>query len=620
MFTTQRKQLDEQTLEKKTEVSNNAAVQSKAQSDAASSSFNQLNLLSAIQRKAENSVDNDNMPNRTGLPDKLKSGIESLSGYSMDDVRVHYNSPKPAQMKALAYTQGSDINVAPGQEQHLPHEAWHIVQQKQGRVQPTAQLKGINVNDDSELEHEADVMGNYAVNLDSLGDEELKVKKAESGVAQAKLPDLGDGKEWTKLYDGIDENEIIEEENPKVGTPTRRMSDAIKLIKDLSASNIDFAQSLETNDGLRRLANDIKIVKRKKKDSQGSFLNANFDNLKDAQNKLKSEIKSLEEQNYPKNAYPNYINEEKDEHFDNMKNKAKSMIIKVVGEHYEYFRLYFNPNKQRTCTGYYNKIKDNFKKIASGLDKLGYKDNYTKIGHFGYVYKNPTKRGKDDTLEVDKKDGNGPVKINIGDTYIPSRVQKSEETGLQIRLSSAYRKAAEEGRDSKPGVIIHEASHILLGTNDNAYGDDIRTLSPDNAMNNADTYEYAAEDAFNYSTKDPQPNLPPTQSQNQPPYHRRYPLPEAIPFPGEPYSPPQSPNQTTQSCPPTIYTNRPPTTPPQRQVTIITPTTSPPPPPPPQSPDQANRANSSNSRNNLRRRRYCTEATIPQTTDPTNKR
>jgi hypothetical protein len=29
-------------------------------------------------------------PNRTGLPDGLKAGIETRSGYGMDDVRVHY--------------------------------------------------------------------------------------------------------------------------------------------------------------------------------------------------------------------------------------------------------------------------------------------------------------------------------------------------------------------------------------------------------------------------------------------------------------------------------------------------------------------------------------------------
>jgi|GEM_PF-4971436 len=98
--------------------------------------------------------------NNTGLPDNLKSGIENLSGYSMDDVKVHYNSDKPAQLQAHAYAQGTDIHIASGQEKHLPHEAWHVVQQKQGRVQPTLQMKGnINVNDDAGLENEADVMG-----------------------------------------------------------------------------------------------------------------------------------------------------------------------------------------------------------------------------------------------------------------------------------------------------------------------------------------------------------------------------------------------------------------------------------------------------------------------------
>jgi hypothetical protein len=97
--------------------------------------------------------------NRTGLPDQLKSGIENLSGMAMDDLHVHYNSPEPERIKALAYTQGTTIHVGPGQEKHLAHEAWHAVQQKQGRVQPTLQTKGVAINDDTSLEREADVMG-----------------------------------------------------------------------------------------------------------------------------------------------------------------------------------------------------------------------------------------------------------------------------------------------------------------------------------------------------------------------------------------------------------------------------------------------------------------------------
>ncbi|WP_082461518.1 eCIS core domain-containing protein [Pedobacter sp. PACM 27299] len=101
--------------------------------------------------------------NRTGLPDQLKSGIENLSGLSMDDVNVHYNSSKPAQLQAHAYAQGTEIHLAAGQEKHLPHEAWHVVQQKQGRVKATVQMKGIGVNNDKTLEHEADVMGAKAI-------------------------------------------------------------------------------------------------------------------------------------------------------------------------------------------------------------------------------------------------------------------------------------------------------------------------------------------------------------------------------------------------------------------------------------------------------------------------
>jgi len=101
--------------------------------------------------------------NRTGLPDQLKSGIEQASGFAMDDVKVHYNSSRPAQLQAHAFAQGTDIHLAPGQEKHLPHEAWHVVQQKQGRVNPTLQLQGIAVNDDAGLEQEADTMGQKAL-------------------------------------------------------------------------------------------------------------------------------------------------------------------------------------------------------------------------------------------------------------------------------------------------------------------------------------------------------------------------------------------------------------------------------------------------------------------------
>jgi hypothetical protein len=128
---------------------------------------NSAQVQNALQLKAAaNSSPVQRKENNTGLPDNLKSGIESLSGMSMDHVQVNYNSDKPAQLNAHAYAQGSEIHVASGQEKHLPHEAWHVVQQAQGRVKPTQQLKGKTpINDDAGLEKEADVMGAKALQM-----------------------------------------------------------------------------------------------------------------------------------------------------------------------------------------------------------------------------------------------------------------------------------------------------------------------------------------------------------------------------------------------------------------------------------------------------------------------
>lgn len=106
--------------------------------------------------------------NTTGLPDALKFGVESLSGVSLNDVKVYRNSDKPAQLQAHAYAQGTDIHLGPGQDQHLPHEAWHVVQQKQGRVKPTVKVNGdVPVNDSPSLEEEATTMGQKALNLNT---------------------------------------------------------------------------------------------------------------------------------------------------------------------------------------------------------------------------------------------------------------------------------------------------------------------------------------------------------------------------------------------------------------------------------------------------------------------
>ena len=99
------------------------------------------------------------------LPAALRGGLESLSGIDLADVRVFRNAGEPARLGAGAYARGNEIYLGPGQERHLPHEAWHVVQQKQGRVRSTAEIQGQAVNDAPELEREADRMGSRAQRL-----------------------------------------------------------------------------------------------------------------------------------------------------------------------------------------------------------------------------------------------------------------------------------------------------------------------------------------------------------------------------------------------------------------------------------------------------------------------
>jgi uncharacterized protein DUF4157 len=92
------------------------------------------------------------------LPDPLKKSMEQLSGVDLGFVRVHYNSPLAGQQSALDYARGTEIHLAPGQERHLPHEAWHVVQQQQGRVSPTSRSHIGLSNDADTLATERDLL------------------------------------------------------------------------------------------------------------------------------------------------------------------------------------------------------------------------------------------------------------------------------------------------------------------------------------------------------------------------------------------------------------------------------------------------------------------------------
>ena len=100
--------------------------------------------------------------------DQIKTNVSSLMGTDVSDARVHYNSSKPAQLKAVAYAQDNDVYMSSGKGQNndiLGHELAHNAQNKQGRVAATVQRKGVDINDSPVLEKEADVIGAQAASM-----------------------------------------------------------------------------------------------------------------------------------------------------------------------------------------------------------------------------------------------------------------------------------------------------------------------------------------------------------------------------------------------------------------------------------------------------------------------
>ena len=142
------------------------------------------NSEESLQMQAWQNKVQQSEKNTTGLPDKLKTNLENMSGLSLDNIKVHYNSSKPSQLDAYAYAKYPNIYLAPGQEQYLPEEAWHIVQQMQENIKPTQKLKGTPINENLSLEKEAVQQGKKALGGVKKNDNKDLVQKKGQGVVQ----------------------------------------------------------------------------------------------------------------------------------------------------------------------------------------------------------------------------------------------------------------------------------------------------------------------------------------------------------------------------------------------------------------------------------------------------
>ncbi len=104
------------------------------------------------------------------LPEDLQAKMEYSFGQDFSNVKIQKNSQDAVNLNALAFTQGDSIHFAPGKfnpnsksgQELLGHELTHVVQQREGKVKSTSQVKGIPMNDDQRLEREANDLGKNA--------------------------------------------------------------------------------------------------------------------------------------------------------------------------------------------------------------------------------------------------------------------------------------------------------------------------------------------------------------------------------------------------------------------------------------------------------------------------
>ena len=175
-----------------------ATQEASAQNQVGKANNKSVEKLNSLQEKSDNLVEKSGLhslqqkanKNNTGLPDNLKFGIESLSGMSMDDVKVHYNSSSPDKLNASAYAEGSNIYVGKGQEKHIAHEAWHVVQQKQNRVSSNFNHNGVAINNSENLENEATMMGDKAKSLNSSMNSNTPQSLNQTASANTPVPQL----------------------------------------------------------------------------------------------------------------------------------------------------------------------------------------------------------------------------------------------------------------------------------------------------------------------------------------------------------------------------------------------------------------------------------------------
>ena len=108
------------------------------------------------------------------LPNKLLFAAKSLTGLSLENVDVIYDSPKTEQYQSDGFVKNNEIHLAKGNKGLIGHETWHMIQRIQNRVRTGEKTNPhFTINKNKNLENEAHIMGDKLMRM-NIGSSPLK--------------------------------------------------------------------------------------------------------------------------------------------------------------------------------------------------------------------------------------------------------------------------------------------------------------------------------------------------------------------------------------------------------------------------------------------------------------
>ncbi len=176
---------------------------SRANAYATDNPFNNIDKTKPIQKQAN--LEEDEL-----LQGKFKLNNETDQN-PIQQKKDDKNSSIPTDTDALAFTQGDSVHFAPGQfkpetkkgQELIGHEFAHVVQQREGKVKANKQIGKFPINDNKDLEKQADEQG----------------KKAADGVLQRKEKNVNATKSMLSkedIWQKKEETQVLEEKKPTI--------------------------------------------------------------------------------------------------------------------------------------------------------------------------------------------------------------------------------------------------------------------------------------------------------------------------------------------------------------------------------------------------------------------